>query len=176
MAIAIIVLFWVLVGIGVFFVAIRRGPRARPAGERPSRASRRLTTLGIAALLVLFGIAVPAIVIAAAGNDDAKAKGGVDLSSAQAKGRQVFRKNCATCHTLAATNSVGKVGPSLDVLASVRARPGDAKSTRQAEQFIVDAIRQGRARGQGQMPAEVVQGDEARQVASFVVAVAGRGN
>lgn len=176
MAIAILVIFWVLVGLGVFLVAMRRGPRARDAQRKPSKAGRRLTALGLTAAIVVFGIAVPVLVLGANADDDAKATGGVELTSAQRDGRVLWRENCATCHTLAATNSVGKVGPNLDQLSAVRAASGNRQAAKQAETFVVNAIKQGRARGQGQMPAELLQGDEADKVASFVVAVAGRGN
>ena len=53
------------------------------------------------------------------------------------------------------------VGPSLDEL-------------RPPKNLVYDAIVKGRARGQGQMPAQLFEGREARQVADFVAAVAGR--
>ena len=72
------------------------------------------------------------------------------------------RKYCATCHTLKASNAVGKVGPNLDVLHPPKG-------------LILDAIANGRARGQGQMPAGLVDGQDAQDVAAYVAAVAGRG-
>ena len=57
----------------------------------------------------------------------------------------MFAKYCATCHTLAASNAVGKVGPNLDMLHPPKG-------------LILDAIKNGRARGQGQMPAGLVDG------------------
>ena len=96
-------------------------------------------------------------------NDHAKsAPGGVDLNASQAAGRAVFAKYCATCHTLKASNAVGKVGPNLDVLHPPKG-------------LILDAIAKGRARGQGQMPAGLVDGEDAQDVAAYVAAVAGRG-
>jgi mono/diheme cytochrome c family protein len=92
---------------------------------------------------------------------DAVARGGVDLTAEQVHGRQLFAENCATCHTLAAVNAVGKVGPNLDQL-----RPAAA--------LVVNAIETGRARGQGQMPAELLAGRDAEAVASYVSTVAGR--
>ena len=40
--------------------------------------------------------------------------------------------------------------------------------------FIEDAIKNGRARGAGQMPAELLDGQDAQNVANFVAQVAGR--
>ena len=74
-------------------------------------------------------------------NDDAhQAPGGVDLTAAEVTGRSVFAQKCSTCHTLAASNAVGRVGPNLDNL-------------RPPKGLVLDAIKNGRARGQGQMPA-----------------------
>ena len=41
--------------------------------------------------------------------------------------------------------------------------------------LILDAIAKGRARGQGQMPAGLVDGQDAQDVAAYVAAVAGHG-
>ena len=96
-------------------------------------------------------------------NDHAtSAPGGVDLNASETAGREVFARYCATCHTLKASNAVGKVGPNLDVLHPPKG-------------LILDAIKNGRARGQGQMPAGLVDGADAQNVAAYVAAVAGRG-
>jgi mono/diheme cytochrome c family protein len=159
MAVAVLVIFWVALGLGTFFIAMR-ATRKRASG-RESRAGRRAFALGITALFIAFGVAIPAVaMIHDAGSDD-QAVGGVDLTAAQVTGRELFNQNCSTCHTLAASNAVGKVGPNLDVL-----RPPAA--------LVLNAVQVGRAQGQGQMPAGLVTGQEARDVASYVAAVAGR--
>ena len=163
------VLFWVVVGLGTFFVAVRGGPRgARESLHGEGKAGRRLVTLGVVVLFA-FGLAVPAIVLAF--NADHKASvavGGVHLDAEQQAGRELFSKSCAVCHTLQATKSVGRIGPNLDV------RVGDDISTAAGRKALVlNAIAEGRARGLGQMPALLYQGKEAEQVASFVAGVAG---
>ena len=96
------------------------------------------------------------------------AVGGLHLTAEQQKGRELFAHTCAVCHTLAATKSVGRIGPNLDV------RVGDEISTPAGRKaLVVNAIAEGRARGLGQMPALLYQGKEAEEVASFVAAVAG---
>lgn len=160
---------WVAIGLGVFFVAMRGGPRgARQSLHTESRAGQRLVTLGVV-LLFAFGLIVPAFVLAF--NADHKASvavGGLRLNAEQQKGRELFAHTCAVCHTLAATNSVGRIGPNLDV------RVGDDISTPAGRKALVlSAIAEGRARGLGQMPAQLYQGKEAEQIASFVAAVAG---
>jgi mono/diheme cytochrome c family protein len=162
-------IFWILLGLGVFFVAMRGGARgARESLHTESRTGNRLITLGVVVLFA-FGLAVPAIVLAFNGEHKAGvAVGGVKLNSEQQKGRELFAKSCAVCHTLAATRSVGRVGPNLDVRVGVDiATPSGRKA------LVESAIAEGRARGLGQMPALLYQGKEAQDVASFVAAVAG---
>jgi mono/diheme cytochrome c family protein len=163
------IIFWILAGLGVFFVAMRGGPRgARAALHTESSAAQRLVTLGVV-LLFAFGLAVPAIVLAF--NHDHKASvaiGGVHLNKNEQTGRELFAHGCTVCHTLAAVKSVGRIGPDLDV------RVGEDISTPAGRKALVlNAIAEGRARGLGQMPALLYQGKEAEDVADFVAAVAG---
>jgi mono/diheme cytochrome c family protein len=164
-----VIIFWVLIGLGTFFVAMRGGPRgARRSLHTESKAGQRAVTLGVV-VVVAFGLAVPAIVLAFNGEHKASvAVGGVHLTAAQQKGRDLFAEACATCHTLAATKSVGRVGPNLDV------RVGESVATPAGRKALVEgAIAEGRARGLGQMPAGLYTGKEAKEVAEFVAAVAG---
>ena len=168
MAVGVILLF-VLLGLGVFFVAMHRGPRgARQSLHTESTAGQRLVTLGVVVLFA-FGIAVPALVLAFNGEHKASvAVGGLHLNGEQQKGRELFARSCAVCHTLAATKAVGRVGPNLDVRVGVDiATPAGRKA------LVLNAIAEGRARGLGQMPALLYQGKEAQEVASFVATVAG---
>ena len=158
-ALAFIITF-IVVGLVVVAAAFSGGRRnaERPAG--PSRRGRRAVGAIVGLLVLGLGIAIPALVIASAKSSD-KAPGGVKLTTADERGREVFAQRCATCHTLRAANAVGKVGPNLDQL-----RPPKA--------LALDAIQKGRARGQGQMPANLVDGQQAQEVAGFVAKVAGR--
>jgi mono/diheme cytochrome c family protein len=163
------VLLWVLIGLGVFFTAIRGGPRgARASLHTESTVSRRLVTLGVIVLFA-FGLVVPALVLAFNGEDKASVGvGGVHLTANEQKGRELFARSCAVCHTLAAVKSVGRTGPDLDT------RVGeDISQAAGRKALVLSAITEGRARGLGQMPALLYQGKEADQVAEFVAAVAG---
>ena len=163
------VLFWVVLGLGTFFVAMRGGPRgARESLHTESKVGQRLVTLGVVVLFA-FGLVVPGIVLAFnSANKASVGVGGTHLTAEQQAGRELFARSCAVCHTLAATKSVGRTGPSLDV------RVGDDISTAAGRKALVlNAIAEGRARGLGQMPALLYQGKEAEEVASFVAAVAG---
>jgi len=162
-------LFWILLAAGVFFAAMRGGPRgARASLHTESKLGQRLVTLGVI-VLVVFGLAVPAIVLAFNGAHKASvAVGGLHLNKQEQEGRELFAKSCAVCHTLAAVKSVGMIGPNLDVRVGV-----DIKGAAGKKALVLNAIAEGRARGLGQMPALLYQGKEAEQVADFVAAVAG---
>jgi mono/diheme cytochrome c family protein len=165
----IVVLFWVLVGLAVFFLAMRGGPRgARESLHTESKAGQRLVRAGVV-LLFAFGLVVPALVLAFNGaNKGSVGVGGVHLNAEQQHGRVLFGESCATCHTLAVANAVGRIGPNLDV------RLGSSIPTEAGRRALVlNAIAEGRARGLGQMPALLYQGRDAEAVADFVAAVAG---
>jgi mono/diheme cytochrome c family protein len=165
----VIVLSWALLGLAVFFVAMRGGPRgARQALHTESKASRRSVTLSVVVLFA-FGLAVPAIVLAFNGDHKSSAGvGGVHLNAQQQNGRELFSRSCAVCHTLAATKSVGQIGPNLDKRVGA-----DISTAAGRKALVLSAITEGRARGLGQMPALLYQGKEAEDVADFVAAVAG---
>jgi mono/diheme cytochrome c family protein len=167
--IIIIVVLWVLVGTGVFFIAMRRGtPRsgARRAGE--SRLGRGALVAGLAIALG-FGVAVPTIVLAFNGEHKAAVGvGGVHLNASEQRGRDLFARACAVCHTLNGAKAVGRIGPNLDVRVGVDIATASGKRA-----LVLNAIEEGRARGLGQMPAMLYAGREAQEVAEFVSAVAG---
>jgi mono/diheme cytochrome c family protein len=120
-------------------------------------------------VLFAFGLAVPAIVLAFNGDHKASvAAGGVRLNAKQQAGRELFAHTCAVCHSLAATKSVGQIGPNLDVRVGT-----DISTAAGRKALVLNAIEEGRARGLGQMPALLYQGKEAEEVADFVAAVAG---
>jgi mono/diheme cytochrome c family protein len=162
-AAVIFVLAFLVVGLAVVAFAFSGRAGARYRRGAPTRAGRRFVAVAVSLVVVLLGIAVPLAIAVVNGNDHAKsAPGGVDLNASQTNGRAVFAKYCSTCHTLKASNAVGKVGPNLDVLHPPKG-------------LILDAIAKGRARGQGQMPDGLVDGQDAQDVAAYVAAAAGRG-
>jgi len=160
-AAVIFVLAFLLLGLSVLVFAFSGRTGGRRGGA-PSRAGRRFVAVMVTIVILTLGVAVPLAIGVVNGNDHAKsAPGGVDLNAAQTNGRAVFGKYCATCHTLKASNAVGKVGPNLDVLHPPKG-------------LVLDAIAKGRARGQGQMPDQLLVGGDAQDVAAFVAATAGR--
>jgi len=166
------ILFWVLAGLGVFFLAMRRGGAAtRPQGAEQapeSKAGQRLLIAGVV-LVFAFGLVMPVLVLAANGANKASVgAGGVHLNAEEQHGRLLFGESCGGCHMLAGANTVGRIGPDLDV------RLGSEIPTEAGRRALVlNAIAEGRARGLGQMPALLYQGRDAESIADFVAAVAG---
>jgi mono/diheme cytochrome c family protein len=160
MAALIFLSFFVALGLGVVLVAMRGGPRGvRDTLERGRRKPLHAGEFALAAGIMLFGLVVPAVVLS---SDQASAgPGGTKLSANLQDGRELFNQRCATCHTLEDAGAVGRVGPDLDVLAPTAG-------------LTVNAIEQGRARGQGQMPAQLYEGEDAKHVAEYIAEVAGR--
>jgi mono/diheme cytochrome c family protein len=167
---AFVVLFVVL-GLGTVLVAMRSG-RGQGDGST-TRSARRTIGIGLPILIIVLAVGIPAIVLARNHNHHATVgPGGLKLTVAQVDGRHAFSQHCSTCHTLAGANAVGKVGPNLDLLIGGLGS-SDAAGLKLKTAFVLDAIKNGRARGAGQMPAQLVVGREAMDVASFVAAVSG---
>lgn len=165
----VVIALWVLIALAVFFIAMRGGPRgARESLHTESKVGQRIVWAAVV-LAFAVGLSVPALVLAFNGSDrDGVAVGGVKLTAEQQHGRVLFSQTCAVCHTLAATNSQGHVGPNLDK------RLGEEISTEAGRRALVlSAISEGRARGNGDMPAGLYQGREAEAIADFLAAVAG---
>jgi mono/diheme cytochrome c family protein len=159
MAAALFLGFFLILGLGVVGVAMRGGPRGvRDTLEVGRKRPLHAAEFAVAGAIALFGLAVPAVVLL--GDQASAGPGGSKLNATQKTGRELFAAKCATCHTLKDANAVGKVGPDLDVL-----QPPAA--------LTINAIEQGRA-GNGQMPAQVVEADDAKKVAAYLVDVAGR--
>jgi len=158
----IVLAIWVVIGLVVLALALSGGPGGlRSVLHRDGRVARRLR-LAVIGMVIGGGLAVPILVADANGQDKARVgPAGITLTKNEATGRELFARVCASCHTLAAAAAVGHVGPDLDLLLPNKAR-------------VLLAIRDGFARGNGQMPAGIYTGQQATDVADFVAAVAGR--
>jgi len=159
----IFVLFWVLLALGLLLVALSGGPSgALQQLQSQSRGSRKAATVMFALALLVLGVGIPAAVIASVDNRDDIPQANVsNLTAAEKHGRELFGLRCAQCHTLTASNAVAQVGPNLDQL-----RPPKA--------LVLDAIKNGRARGNGQMAAGLYAGQDAEDVASYVAKAVGQ--
>jgi mono/diheme cytochrome c family protein len=157
------VLVFVGLALGVLFVALSggtSGARARLASQ--SRGTRRLALVNFILALVILGIGIPAAVIASVDERNSIPTANVsNLTNAEEHGRELFGERCRNCHTLKAANAVAQVGPNLDNL-------------RPPKNLVLDAIHNGRARGNGQMAADLVEGQDADDVAAFVAKAVGQ--
>lgn len=141
--------------------------------QTTSRSGSRLLNSSMVFVYIAGIVALPLIFIIGNRNTSNAQVHGVKLTAAMQAGRELFGEHCAVCHTLAADNAVGKIGPNLDQL-----RPSEA--------LIVKTIANGCLQqptssdtssvclGYGTMPADIVQGRQAQDIAAFVAAIAGR--
>jgi mono/diheme cytochrome c family protein len=160
MEVVLVLLPFVLLGIAVLFIAFSGSPGA--AREAYLTRGNRTFRIVIPLLYLALGVAVPALIIAArdeaeGGTDELKTE---ELSGAAAEGKQLFRNACASCHNLDAVNARGVTGPDLDEIGEV------------TPQRVLGAIKNG-GTGQGRMPQNLYEGEDARKVADYVAAVAG---
>jgi mono/diheme cytochrome c family protein len=174
LAVYLFVALWVVVGLGLFFVAIRGRVTAPGApAPTPTTGARRATGLVYLVTYVGFGVALPLIFLTGNHANANRQVGGIKLSGAEKKGRELFGQSCGVCHTLAAANAVGKVGPNLDqiqpsaslVLHTIQNGCLQKPPPSQSNQTCL---------GQGTMPANILYGTQANQVAQFVAKVAGK--
>lgn len=164
--------FWVVLALSLVFIALRGGlGGARAALQSQSRGGRRVAWVIFLIVYVGLGVAVPAAFLTGNHANASSQVGGVKLTAAQKRGRELFGENCGVCHTLAAANAVGKVGPNLDTL-----KPPAG--------LVLNTINNGCVQnpppkssqaclGNGTMPAQLVEGRDAQDVADFVAKVAG---
>jgi hypothetical protein len=173
LAVVVFLGFWVVLALALVFVALRGGlGGARAAFHSQSRGGRRAASTAFAIFYVGFGIALPIVLLSGNRSRASAHIGEIKLTAAEKHGRNVFAQNCAVCHTLAAANAVGKVGPNLDTLQPPKS-------------LVLNTINNGCLQnpppnspttclGYGTMPAAIVQGKDAQDVADFVARVAGK--
>jgi mono/diheme cytochrome c family protein len=116
-------------------------------------------------VVVLFAILIPAWAISREGGSDASPQ---DVSPELETGKELFVTNCGSCHTLYKAGTDGVVGPNLDeLLAPPSPTPPDPATIKPR---VLGAIENGVA---GRMPAGILTGSQAEEVAEFVAQVAG---
>jgi mono/diheme cytochrome c family protein len=142
------------------------------AVETESRAGKGALNLGLVFTYLAFGLAVPVIFILGNRDNSNAQVGGLKLTAAEQSGRELFGEHCAVCHTLDADNAVGHIGPNLDTL-------------KPPKLIVLLTIKNGCLQqsvkggptdvclGYGTMPADIVQGQQAEDIAAFVARVAG---
>jgi mono/diheme cytochrome c family protein len=133
---------------------------------------------------VIFGLTVAVLAVlipflAFRSNGDPATGVEKDVPAGLDTGKTLFQTNCGTCHTLYAAGTDGNFGPNLDLLLA----PSGAASGATAQQTIkglegrvLSAIDNGvDSTTPGRMPAGILSGQQAQQVAEFVASVAGEG-
>ena len=99
-------------------------------------------------------------------------------------GQELFTQKCAFCHTLAAAGATGTIGPNLDTAFAASRKQGYPESA--IENVVLDQIRLGSGQVatyttnkkftvQQPMPADLVTGQDAVDVAAYVASVASTG-
>ncbi len=94
--------------------------------------------------------------------------GGISKSSDTDNGKELFLAKCSGCHTLAAAGSHGTQGPNLDDAFAQSRRQGFKQVT--IQQVVRDQIEL----AEPPMPANLVTGANADDVAAYVALVAGK--
>jgi mono/diheme cytochrome c family protein len=147
----------------------------RPVGDALQTTSRSGSRLLNSTLIFVYiggAIALPLVFIIGNRDNSNAQVGGIRMTAAEQAGRELFSEHCAVCHTLAADNAVGKVGPNLDQL-----RPSEAIVLKTIANGCVQQPASSNADdvclGYGTMPADIVEGRQAQDIAAFVARIAG---
>jgi mono/diheme cytochrome c family protein len=138
------------------------------------------------------GLAAVALLAAGCGTGGPAAAGQrADTQS----GQQLFTSSCGSCHTLAAAGTQGTIGPNLDnafaadvkqgypqssienlVLDQIRLGSGQVDPYTTAKDFVNNCLPPNSAKCYSTpMPAGIVKGQDAIDVAAYVASVAGQG-
>ncbi|HSS03887.1 MAG TPA: c-type cytochrome [Solirubrobacterales bacterium] len=134
-------------------------------------------TFVIFGLLVVFlAVLIPWLVFRADG-DAANAE---PVPSDLKGGQSLFQTNCGTCHTLYAAGTDGNFAPNLDELLAPTGPPEGPKAQQTIEGTegrVLNALENGvdSSTTSGRMPAGILNGEQAKEVAEFVAATAGEG-
>jgi mono/diheme cytochrome c family protein len=140
--------------------------------QTTSRSGSRMLNGSMVFVYIAGIIALPLIFIIGNRDNSNAQVHGVRLTAAMQSGRELFAEHCAVCHTLAADNAVGKTGPNLDQL-----RPSEALILKTIANGCLQqpaSFPNSTCRGYGTMPADVVEGRQAQDIAAFVAAIAGK--
>ena len=130
------------------------------------------TFIWFGVLIAVLAVAIPWLAFRSDGDE-------VEAASVPAgleQGRDLFDTNCGNCHTLYAAGTDGNFGPDLDALLAPSG-PAEGSAVKAAEGRVLNAIENGvnSSTTAGRMPAEIISGEQAKEVAEFVATTAGEG-
>jgi Cytochrome c len=140
--------------------------------QSTSRSGSRALNITLVVVYIGCGVCVPLLFIFGNHDKSNAQVGGVRLTAAMQSGRELFGEHCAVCHTLAADNAVGKIGPDLDALKPTKPTilhtiANGCLQVPVGKDYSTECL------GYGTMPADIVEGRQALDVAEFVSKVAG---
>jgi mono/diheme cytochrome c family protein len=115
--------------------------------------------------LAVLLLALAALGFAGCGGDDEVT--GVEGANT-GNGKELFVQNCASCHTLADAGTMANVGPNLDTALGWSCKQGFAEDTLYS--VVLGQI----DLAAPPMPADIVMGQDAVDVAAYVASVAGK--
>jgi mono/diheme cytochrome c family protein len=126
-----------------------------------------------AILAVCLAVLIPLWAYLSDASDDSGAR---EVPTSLQAGKDLFETNCGTCHTLYAAGTDGNFGPDLDNLLAPTGPATDASTIKATKQRVLNAIDNGvDSTTPGRMPAGILAGEQAEQVADFVASEAGKG-
>jgi mono/diheme cytochrome c family protein len=112
-------------------------------------------------IAIIFAVVIPYFAITGEGT---KGSTEVKVASTDESAKSLFQTNCGSCHTLARAGTDGVVGPNLDELLGQGTPEGN-------EPRVLAAIEDGI---NGRMPAGILAGAQAEEVAEFVARQSGQ--
>ena len=126
---------------------------------------KRSTFIVFGLLALLLVVLIPLWALGREGSEGASPEA---VPSQFEEGKELFVTNCGACHTLEKAGTDGIVGPNLDeLLAPPSPTPPDPATI---EPRVLSAVQNGIG---GRMPAGILSGQQAKEVAVFVANCAG---
>jgi mono/diheme cytochrome c family protein len=120
----------------------------------------------VARRLAVLLLALAALGVAGCGGGETEVTGMEGANTG--KGKELFVQNCASCHALADAGTVATVGPNLDTALGWSCKQGFAEDT------IYSVVLGQIDLAAPPMPADIVTGQDAVDVAGYVASVAGK--
>lgn len=112
-------------------------------------------------------------------SDGDAATGAQDVPADLKTGQSIFQTNCGNCHTLYAAGTDGNFAPNLDELLAPSGAPSGSSAQQTiaaTEKRVLNALENGvDSSTPGRMPAGILSGEQAEEVAKFVAHTAGEG-
>jgi mono/diheme cytochrome c family protein len=132
------------------------------------------TFVSFGLLVVFLAVLIPWLAFRSDGD---ASNGAEEVPASLENGQSLFETNCGDCHTLYAAGTDGNFGPDLDSLLADSGSPSSEEAIEVLQSRVLNAIEQGvdGSTTAGRMPADILSGEQAEQVAEFVARTAGRG-